>query len=62
MIIYDVLGQHVKNLFQGYQTAGFKKIKWNGKNDFGNDVNSGIYFYQLIAPGFSQTRKLVLMR
>lgn len=62
LVIFNILGQHVRTLYQGNQTAGDKKIKWYGKNDFGENVNSGVYFYQLISTNFSQTKKLILLR
>jgi Leucine-rich repeat (LRR) protein len=62
LVIYNILGQHIQTLYDGYQMAGFKKLKWYGKNDFGENVNSGVYFYQLITPEFNQVKKLILLR
>ena len=60
--IYDVRGRLVKTLADGRETAGRKTVMWDATDDRGQTVSTGIYFYQLIADGFSQTRKMVLMK
>jgi YVTN family beta-propeller protein len=60
--IYNLMGQKVRTLLSEYQTAGEKKTVWDGKDDRGNDLASGIYFYRLQAGDFSQTKKMVLLR
>jgi hypothetical protein len=60
--IYNVLGRKVKILFDGYQTSGTKTLVWDGKDDQGNQLSSGIYFYRLQAGTFSQTRKMSLIK
>jgi M6 family metalloprotease-like protein len=62
LAVYDVGGRLVRTLVDGRQTGGSKSVTWNGTNDRGQRVSSGIYFYRMIAPGFSQTRKMVLLR
>jgi len=52
----------VKTLVDEAQELGRYEVIWDGKDQVGNDVASGIYFYQLIAGEFSQTRKMVLIR
>jgi hypothetical protein len=47
--IYNILGQKVKVLVDEYQNAGYKSAKWDGKDDQGREVASGIYFYRLQA-------------
>jgi hypothetical protein len=44
------------------QTGGRKGMKWDGRNDQGRGVSTGIYFYQLKSEGYIKTRKMVLMR
>lgn len=60
--IYDAAGRRIRTLVNNFETAGTKVITWNGKNHDGAPVASGLYFYRLSAPGFSETRKLVLLR
>jgi hypothetical protein len=62
--IYNAAGQLVRTLMdeeQAPQATGFSKV-WNGMNDHGQPVASGVYFYQLTAKNFSQTKKMVLLK
>ena len=60
--IYNIQGQKVKTLMRGYKQAGFYKISWDGTNEHGTAVNSGVYFYTLLAKGYKETKKLILLR
>ncbi len=60
--IYNLLGQKIRTLIDQYQTKGQKKIHWDGKDDEGNELAGGIYFYRLQAGDFSETKKMVLLR
>jgi hypothetical protein len=60
--LYNILGQPVKRLTAGARSVGLHEITWDGADDFGRAVASGIYFYRLETPQVSQTRKLVLLR
>lgn len=60
--IYNILGQSVSVLVDGYLSAGPVSAEWNGRDRNGRDVPSGIYFYRLSRDGESLTRKMVLMR
>jgi len=60
--VYSVTGTLVKILEDGYRRAGVHEVGWNGENSRGERVASGVYFYRLTAPGFSQTRKMVLAK
>jgi subtilisin family serine protease len=62
LVVYNVLGRKVKTLVNEFQTAGFKRVEWNGKDNSGKKVASGVYYYELKAGEFSQTRKMVLMK
>jgi len=61
-IIYNILGEKVKTLVSGDMDAGTHTIHWNGRDEAGNAVASGIYFYRLKTDSFDQTRKMVLMK
>ena len=60
--IYDVSGRLIKTLVNGYQTEGVKAVSWNGQNDLGQPMASGMYFYRMTAPGFTQIKKMALVR
>ena len=60
--VYDVSGRLVRTLVDGHEAPGSKSVLWNGTNDRGQTVASGIYFYRMTAPGFSTTRKMVLLQ
>jgi hypothetical protein len=55
--IFDVMGNLIKNLFEGYLNAGEYKVTWDAGN-----YPSGTYFYKITAPEFSTTKKMVLIK
>lgn len=61
--VYNILGQRVKTLINNEKmTAGVKEVTWNGRDDKGNDVASGIYFYRLKTAEFTDIKKMVLLK
>ena len=60
--IYNVAGQAVKTLVKGARQKGNYKVTWDGKDNDGNMVVSGVYFYKLRTKDFVATRKMVLFR
>jgi hypothetical protein len=60
--IYNILGQKVKTLVDQVQTSGAKAVYWDGENDSGQSVSSGIYIYRLQAGGKALSRKLLLLK
>jgi len=60
--IYNILGQEVRELININQNAGVYKILWNGKDNFGMDVASGVYILSISANKFNNTKKLILLR
>jgi hypothetical protein len=62
LTIYDILGRKVKTLFEGYQTSGMKTSVWDGRDDQGQQLGSGVYFYRLQAGEFKQTLKMTLIK
>lgn len=60
--IYDVGGRLIRTLVDGFESAGTKSVTWRGRNDRGTRVATGVYFYRMTAPGFEQTRKMVLIQ
>lgn len=62
LTILNIGGQKVRTLVNEFQSAGQKSIVWHGLNDRRTAVSSGVYFFQLKAGGFQETKKMVLMR
>ncbi|MCK4591799.1 MAG: T9SS type A sorting domain-containing protein, partial [Candidatus Latescibacteria bacterium] len=62
LLIYNILGQKIKTLFDGQKTAGTHIVEWDGKDSFGRNVSSGIYLYKMEAGDFVQEKKMVLLR
>jgi hypothetical protein len=62
--VYNAAGQLVRTLINEVQTpqdAGFS-VTWDGKNNAGQSVSSGVYFYKLTAKNYSETKKMVLLK
>ena len=62
LTIYDVRGARVRELVNGTQRADVYRVMWDGSNDNGERVASGMYFYKLVAGKFTQTRKMMLLK
>ena len=62
LTIYDVSGKSIRTAVSRQQSAGSHQHVWDGKNDQGQPVASGVYFYQLQADGISAVRKMLLTR
>jgi len=60
--VYNVLGQHVNTLVDGFQEAGSKSVIWDGRDNSGASVSSGVYFYRIEAGDFSMTRKMMMLK
>lgn len=60
--VYNVLGQAVKTLVDEPKTRGSYEVVWDGRDQNGDEVASGVYFYKLEADDFVQTKKMVLVR
>ncbi len=62
LVIYDLLGAKIRTLADGREAAGFKQISWDGANDRGERVPSGVYVYRMEAGEFVRARKLTVMK
>jgi len=60
--IYDISGKLVRTIADGVFEPGNHTIAWDGRNDSGRLVSSGVYFYKMKTRGFERTRKMVLLR
>lgn len=62
LVVYDLLGKNVRTLINKTQTSGRKLVRWNGRDDSGNPIASGVYLYQISADDFIQTKRMILVR
>jgi len=60
--VFNVRGQRVKTLVSGFKSAGEHRVLWNGTDDKGVGVASGVYFYRMKAGGDVAVRKMVLVK
>lgn len=68
IIIYDLMGREVKSFNVSSQSAGYNRLVWDGRNENGNFVSSGVYFYRISIKSlennetFIKTAKLMIMK
>lgn len=66
--IFNALGQPVKTVYAGRQTAGHHQVSWDGRDDLNRSLSSGIYFVKMVAESagskalFTQTRKILMLK
>jgi lysophospholipase L1-like esterase len=60
--IYNVMGQEIRTLVDNVKVTGFHTILWDGQDDNGQRVPSGIYFYCLRTKDFKETKRMLLVR
>jgi outer membrane protein assembly factor BamB len=60
--VFNTFGEEIRTLVDDQHSAGFHSLRWDGKDRNGNQVASGVYFYQLRAGSFTQMRKMLLLR
>ena len=65
--IYDTAGKLIRTLSLGFQSAGFYNSRgrtayWDGRNELGESVASGLYFYLLTAGEFTATRRMLILK
>ncbi len=62
LAVYNLLAQKVKHLRSGRLEKGFYQIAWDGRDDWGRELGTGVYILRLETPTFSETRKMVYIR
>ena len=60
--VYNILGQRVRVLVDEHQTAGYKEVNWDGRDEEGVELASGIYFYRIQAADFVDSKKMLLLK
>jgi flagellar hook assembly protein FlgD len=62
IVIYNLLGQKVRTFDLGERAPGRYTMTWDGKNEVGTVVSSGVYFYRFETDKFKQTKKLMMLK
>lgn len=62
LTVYNIMGQEVRTLVTEDLKAGFHSVSWNGLNDLGAPVSTGMYFYTISAGTYTSTKKMVLLK
>jgi hypothetical protein len=62
LIIFDILGKEIRKLVDEHKRAGYYEVKWDGKDNYGINASSGIYFCRMRVDGFCETKKIMLSR
>jgi len=60
--IYNILGGKVRTLLEEKRAAGYYVVHWDGRNDAGESVPSGVYLYECVTSDFKQMRKMLLLK
>ncbi|UCE18936.1 MAG: VCBS repeat-containing protein [Gemmatimonadota bacterium] len=60
--IFNTLGQEIRRLVDEPQETGYYTVTWDGRDEHGHPVSSGVYFYQIVAEDFYKTRKMLLLK
>jgi hypothetical protein len=62
IVVYNLLGQKVKTLVNETMEYGYHSVIWNGIDELGQPVSSGVYFSELRAEGFRKSKKMLLIK
>jgi hypothetical protein len=62
LVVYDLLGRKVRTLVSEHQSAGSQSVIWDGRDEQGAQVASGVYFYRLKAGEFCAARKMIMLK
>ena len=62
LVIYNINGQKVRTLVDETKDAGFYSVVWDGRNDTGESVSSGLYLYRIVSGSFIKIEKMTFMK
>ena len=62
IVIYNLLGQEIRTLVREEMAQGHYSVLWDGTNEMGNQVASGVYMYRMSAGDFTQTQRMMLLK
>ncbi len=60
--IYNIKGELVRTLVNEYKEAGYQTVIWDGRNQNGEEVASGVYFYRMVTVDFTATKKMIMLK
>jgi len=60
--IYDIYGNKIDQLVNGYNDSGYRSVQWDATNSQGKLVSAGVYLYSITGDGFKQTKKMLLVK
>jgi len=62
ILVYDLFGREINQLFSGFQTPGIHAVEWDGTNMQGMPVASGLYFYRFVTGQYSTSKQMSVIR
>jgi hypothetical protein len=62
IVVYNLKGQRVRTLVSGVYRAGSRSVVWDGTDDAGRAVSSGVYFYRMVAGEYSEIKRMMLLK
>ncbi|MDA3837898.1 MAG: C10 family peptidase [Candidatus Delongbacteria bacterium] len=62
LVVYDRMGRNIKTLSEGFKNQGVHNVNWDGKNNFGESVSSGVYYYMLKTNNFTDVKKALMIK
>lgn len=62
LVVYDVTGRKVRTLVNGALDEGYKNVVWNGRDDLGNSISTGLYIYRIQAGDFIDVKKMTFLK
>ena len=62
IVIYNILGQQVRTFDLGEREAGRYKLIWDGKNNYGSVISTGVYIYRFESVNFISAKKMILLK
>ena len=60
--VFDLQGRLVNKLVSSIQDPGLKTVEWNGKDDLGNSISSGVYFYKIVSNNYVDSKKVIYIK
>ncbi|MBW7997548.1 MAG: T9SS type A sorting domain-containing protein [Candidatus Glassbacteria bacterium] len=60
--VYDIRGRLIRTLDKGMKGAGTYSVFWDGTDNYGRQVSSGVYFYRFISSEYNVTRKMIMLK
>ena len=62
LAVYDILGRQVRLLVEKDHDPGFHEVLWDGRDEYGREMSSGVYFYQIHAGAFHKNAKMIVVK